>query len=311
MEAGEWMSLTRQGLGQQHKQHHQIYQIQQQLVQKNVSHHGFHGGGVHPASSTGLMDNFEEIGLIPSIVAPGLSTISQPPAIVYRPIRPSDLEVLREIHEALFPIKYEMDFFLNVVHGRGILSWAAIDTSRSDCQGDELVGFVTARVVKVTESEEADLLGYEVFNMERTLIYVLTLGVVKSYRHHGIASALILEVIEYASSLPTCRAVYLHVISYNRSAILFYKKNSFQSLRRLINFYYINGHHYDAYLYIYYVNGGRSPCSALYPFLSNIIDLLSAATTFIRSLLTSVVSRFSRNVDAAVQWTRMEKYLEV
>lgn len=46
-----------------------------------------------------------------------------------------------------------MDFFLNVVHGRGIISWAAVDRSRSDSQCDELIGFVTARVIAASEDD--------------------------------------------------------------------------------------------------------------------------------------------------------------
>lgn len=42
---------------------------------------------------------------------------------------------------------------MNVIHGRGIISWAAVDTSRSDSQCDELIGFVTARVVTASECE--------------------------------------------------------------------------------------------------------------------------------------------------------------
>lgn len=77
------------------------------------------------------------------------------------------------------------------------------------------------------------------------------------------------EVVEYAASIASCRAVYLHVISYNKTAILFYEKNAFHALRKLRNFYYINGQYYDAYLYVFYVNGGRPPCTALYPLYTN------------------------------------------
>lgn len=50
-------------------------------------------------------------------------------------------------------VRYEAEFFNNVVHGRGIISWAAVDTSRSDAQCDELIGFVTARVLAASEGE--------------------------------------------------------------------------------------------------------------------------------------------------------------
>jgi hypothetical protein len=75
------------------------------------------------------------------------------PTIAYRPIQPSDLEVLENIHLALFPIRYEREFFLNVVNGNGIISWGAVDTSRSDDRRDELIGFVTTRIIAAQDSE--------------------------------------------------------------------------------------------------------------------------------------------------------------
>lgn len=208
------------------------------------------------------------------------------PEISYRPIRPSDLDVLRELHEALFPVKYETEFFLNVVHGHGIISWAAVDTSRAGCLHDEIVGFVTTRVVSTAEVDTTGMLGYELANAEKDLVYILTLGVIKSYRNLGIASSLIHRVLDYASTIPTCRAVYLHVISYNVNAISFYKKNSFRCLQKLQNFYYISEHHFDAYLYIYYVNGGRPPCSAL--------DFLISMSSLLRSFFVSMAGRLWR-----------------
>lgn len=77
------------------------------------------------------------------------------------------------------------------------------------------------------------------------------------------ASALLWEVIDYANRISTCRALYLHVIAYNQPAIMFYQKNMFQCMRKLHKFYIIDGQYHDAYLYVYYVNGGRSPCTAM------------------------------------------------
>ncbi|XP_043715398.1 histone acetyltransferase MCC1-like isoform X2 [Telopea speciosissima] len=185
------------------------------------------------------------------------------PDIVYRRIQPSDLEVLEQIHGDLFPIRYESEFFHNVVNGHDIMAWGAVDRSRPGSQKDELIGFVTARIVPARESEIGDMLRYDSSRKEQMLVYILTLGVVEAYRSRGIATSLIQEVIKCASTIPTCRAVYLHVISYNDRAIHFYKKMSFKCVRRLPNFYYIGGQHYDSYLFVYYVNGGRSPCSPL------------------------------------------------
>ncbi|PKI68997.1 hypothetical protein CRG98_010619 [Punica granatum] len=188
---------------------------------------------------------------------------SRHPSISFRPIQPSDLEILERIHGDVFPIRYESEFFQNVVHGRGIVSWAAVDRSRTDGRCDELVGFVTARIVMAKESEIVDLLSYDASKSDQSLVYILTLGVVENYRNLGIATSLVREVIRYASTIPTCRGVYLHVISYNIPAIHLYEKMYFRCVRRLHGFYLINGQHYDSYLFVYYVNGGRSACSLL------------------------------------------------
>ncbi|RZB77716.1 Histone acetyltransferase MCC1 isoform E [Glycine soja] len=212
--------------------------------------------------------------------------------VIVRPIRPSDLDILEHIHGRLFPIRYESTFFHDVVNGRDIVSWGAVDSSRPDGQSDELIGFVTARIVLAKESEVdpihiVDMLGYDSAKSDQTLVYVLTLGVVEAYRSLGVASSLIREVIKYASSIPTCRAVYLHVISYNNPAINLYKKMSFKCVRRLQGFYLINGQHYDSFLFLYYVNGGRSPCSPL--------ELLTAIVSYMRCGFKSVAARLCKN----------------
>ncbi|KAG2701189.1 hypothetical protein I3760_06G033100 [Carya illinoinensis] len=217
----------------------------------------------------------------------GNRKLSHHPTICYRPIRPSDLEILQRIHGDLFPIRYEFDFFQNVVNGREIVSWAAVDRSRPNGQSDDLVGFVTARIVLARESEIVDMLRYDSSKSDQTLVYILTLGVVESYRHCGIASSLIRKVIKYASSIPTCRAVYLHVISYNNPAIHLYEKMSFKCLRRLQGFYLINSQHYDSYLFVYYVNGGSSPCSPL--------ELVTIMVGYIRTGFKTVAAKICKN----------------
>ncbi|CAA6667041.1 unnamed protein product [Spirodela intermedia] len=183
--------------------------------------------------------------------------ITHRPTITYRPMRPTDLQALQQIHAGLFPIRYELEFFLNVVNGHGIVSWAAVDISGCDDRMDRLVGFVTTRLVPAKESEIADSLRYDSSRSEKTLVYILTLGVVEAYRNLRIGSHQV--CVEY-SHLP---GVYLHVIDYNNPAILFYRKMLFKLVRRLPSFYYIQGRHFDSYLFVYYLNGGQSTCSPL------------------------------------------------
>ncbi|MQM19655.1 hypothetical protein Taro_052663, partial [Colocasia esculenta] len=210
-----------------------------------------------------------------------------------RPIQPADLEVLEQIHAALFPIRYELEFFLSVVNHHGIVSWAAVDINRCDGQSDKLVGFVTTRLVPAKESEISDLLRYDSSRMETTLVYILTLGVVEAYRNLGIATSLVQEVLKYASSIPSCRAVYLHVIDYNEPAIHFYRKMLFRLVRRLPRFYYIQRHHYDSYLFVYFVNGGRSPCSPL--------GIVAAVAAYLKGLMSSLASKLWKNDDNKFQ----------
>ncbi|XP_022746242.1 histone acetyltransferase MCC1-like [Durio zibethinus] len=225
--------------------------------------------------------------------------ISHRPTICYRPIQPSDLEILEQIHSDLFPVRYESEFFQNVVNGRDIVSWAAVDRSRPNGKSDEPIGFVTARIVLAKDSEIADLLSYDSTKVDQTLVYILTLGVVEAYRNLGIATALIHEVIKYASSIPVCRAVYLHVISYNNPAIHLYKKMSFKCVRRLQGFYFINGQHYDSYLFVFYLNGGRSPCSPL-EFVTFVVNCMKTG-------LKSVAAKLIKNEDKGV---RLPKHKE-
>jgi ribosomal protein S18 acetylase RimI-like enzyme len=225
---------------------------------------------------------------------------SRHPTIIYRPIRPTDLEILEKLHCDLFPIRYESEFFHNVVNGRNIVSWGVVDRSRHAGQSDELIGFVTARLVLAKDSEVDDLLRFDPSRSDQTLVYILTLGVVDSYRNFGIATSLIQEVIKYAANVRTCRAVYLHVISYNNPAIHLYKKMCFQCVRRLHSFYFINGRHYDSYLFIYYINGGRSPCSPL--------ELATVLVAYMRSGFKTVIGRLWRNGERKVpKWLKCKQ----
>lgn len=57
-------------------------------------------------------------------------------------------------------------------------------------------------------------------------------------RRKGIASHFIQWILEQGKSLD-CRAVYLHVISYNDAAMAMYRKNRFQEMACRQNFYHI------------------------------------------------------------------------
>ncbi|XP_073305967.1 histone acetyltransferase MCC1-like isoform X3 [Primulina huaijiensis] len=154
------------------------------------------------------------------------------------------------------------------------------------CQLLFVLGQICASVNAI-EFKVEDLLSFDTPNSDQTLCVEETV-LERVFSDPGFsASSLIHEVVKFASSISTCRAVYLHVISYNIPAIHLYKKMSFQCLRRLYNFYYINGQHYDSYLFVYYVNGGRSPCSPL--------ELVLLFVSYIKGGFKSIAAKLWKN----------------
>ncbi|CAN8269747.1 unnamed protein product [Cochlearia groenlandica] len=217
--------------------------------------------------------------------------ISLRPSIGYRSINPNDLNRLEQIHREIFPIKYEYEFFKRVVNGVGIISWAAFDRNMPP---DHLIGFVTARFLLAKDTQIDDLIPYDSSTREDTLIYILTLGVVQSYRTHGIAKSLIDKVIKYASGLSLCRGVYLHVIAHNTPAIRLYNRLMFRCVRRLHGFYLIKGQHFDAFLFVYFVNGSRTPCSPL--------EVAMFVVNYVKSGMKWVASKLTKNEEKGLKW---------
>ncbi len=69
-------------------------------------------------------------------------------------------------------------------------------------------------------------------------LYILTVGVLEPLRHRGIGSKLLAAILEQAKER-CCLTVFLHVIDYNTAAITFYRRNCFQEIALLHDFYYI------------------------------------------------------------------------
>eukprot|EP00976_Prorocentrum_cordatum_P071127 1180197-Prorocentrum_minimum.AAC.2 len=100
------------------------------------------------------------------------------------------------------------------------------------------------------------------------------------------------QVIRHATSTPCCRAVYLHVITSNHSAIRFYDRFQFEYVRHMPQFYFIPSDrapqpgqlYYDALLFVLYVNKGRPPFSLLGTF----VQTVQCCTGFLRGVSRSV-----------------------
>eukprot|EP00742_Colponemidia_sp_Colp-10_P009813 GILJ01010736.1.p1 GENE.GILJ01010736.1~~GILJ01010736.1.p1 ORF type:complete len:259 (-),score=23.82 GILJ01010736.1:238-972(-) len=177
----------------------------------------------------------------------------------YRTLQPTDMEEVKALHSEWFPIRYDQSFFDSAASGK-ILSLAATQTIKG---GKEIVvGLITVQIGSELGYEDSNaVLRCSLFELDRQLAYILTLGVIPEYRRKGVASLLLQKCVEMVKrTAPTrCKAVYLHVVAYNSSAISFYERNKFILVRRLEEFYNIKGQRFDAFLYAVYINGGQPP----------------------------------------------------
>ena len=81
------------------------------------------------------------------------------------------------------------------------------------------------------------------------------------------ASLLLDNLLSYLTSAEQnlCKAVYLHVLTTNKTAIQFYERRNFRRHNFLPFYYSIGGTARDGYCYVLYINGGQPPWSLLYP----------------------------------------------
>lgn len=77
----------------------------------------------------------------------------------------------------------------------------------------------------------------------------MTIGIVDECRRLGLGTKLLNEVIKVINlNWFNCEIIYLHVVDYNESAIRFYERNNFRTLKRIKNHYVIFEKDYDALL---------------------------------------------------------------
>ncbi|CAG0925429.1 unnamed protein product [Notodromas monacha] len=81
----------------------------------------------------------------------------------------------------------------------------------------------------IASQEDQDVLAVY-FRPVSTVAYILSLGVVQEYRRVGIASLLLDSLIRQLTTPEAvhCKALFLHVLTSNSSAIRFYENRNFK-----------------------------------------------------------------------------------
>ena len=181
----------------------------------------------------------------------------------FRPLKTSDLDALRELHDELFPIEYSINFFNDAVQGIGLFGGDLYNLAMFDKNSsnpDQLMGFILAQVFEDNIHYNDASLFNSLFGIPHKVCYILTLGFRPEYRRSGLGTVLIKKLLNYLLySEKDCGILYLHVITTNVPALKFYQNNDFIKIKEIADFYCIDNINYDAHVYGYYINGYKPP----------------------------------------------------
>ncbi|ROL27996.1 N-alpha-acetyltransferase 60 [Anabarilius grahami] len=172
-----------------------------------------------------------------------------------------DIERIKVLCGEWFPIEYPDSWYHDITSNKKFFSLAA--TYRGG-----IVGMIVAEIKSRTKvhKEDGDILASS-FPVDTQVAYILSLGVMKEFRKHGVGSLLLDSLKEHISTTAQdhCKAIYLHVLTTNNTAIHFYENRDFKQHHYLPYYYSIRGVLKDGFTYVLYINGSAlaslSPCS--------------------------------------------------
>ncbi|XP_041605297.1 N-alpha-acetyltransferase 60 isoform X1 [Vulpes lagopus] len=174
-----------------------------------------------------------------------------------------DIDTVKHLCGDWFPIEYPDSWYRDITSNKKFFSLAA--TYRG-----AIVGMIVAEIKSRTKihKEDGDILA-STFSVDTQVAYILSLGVVKEFRKHGIGSLLLESLKDHISTTAQdhCKAIYLHVLTTNNTAINFYENRDFKQHHYLPYYYSIRGVLKDGFTYVLYINGGHPPWTILYPLL--------------------------------------------
>ncbi|XP_067859273.1 N-alpha-acetyltransferase 60 isoform X2 [Heptranchias perlo] len=162
-----------------------------------------------------------------------------------------DIDTVKQLCGDWFPIEYPDSWYRDITSNKKFFSLAA--TYKGG-----IVGMIVAEIK--SRAKDGDILATS-FPIETQVAYILSLGVVKEFRKHGIGSLLLESLKDHISTTAQdhCKAIYLHVLTTNSTAIHFYENRDFKQHHYLPYYYSIRGVLKDGFTYVLYINGGHPP----------------------------------------------------
>ncbi|XP_029432597.1 N-alpha-acetyltransferase 60 [Rhinatrema bivittatum] len=166
-----------------------------------------------------------------------------------------DIDTVKQLCGDWFPIEYPDSWYRDITSNKKFFSLAAT-------YNGTIVGMIVAEIKGRTKvhKEDGDILASS-FPVDTQVAYILSLGVVKEFRKHGIGSLLLESLKDHISTTAQdhCKAIYLHVLTTNNTAINFYENRDFRQHHYLPYYYSIRGVLKDGFTYVLYINGGHPP----------------------------------------------------
>jgi ribosomal protein S18 acetylase RimI-like enzyme len=224
----------------------------------------------------------------PPGVLPVSSSSSSSPKIIFRSIQPSDRQTIQQLHEQWFPVKYQTEFYDDLVHGKLYPNGEDLYTNLAvvvpedgpavgQIQTDKIIACIVATMIPAHRINRTsrELILPDSFqprtqgpppisssaassSVEASACYIMTLGTVPEFRHFRLATTLVQKCIQdLVVTNPTCGALYLHVITSNPAAIAFYEQDTlrFYRVKEIPNYYAIDDRFHNCYLYAKYFHG--------------------------------------------------------
>lgn len=182
---------------------------------------------------------------------------------------PTDLDEVRALCQEWFPIEYPITWYEEITSSQRFFALAAV-------YNQVIVGLIVAEIkpYRILNAEDSGILA-KAFVKTSEVGYILSLGVSKQYRRNGIATLLLDSLINQLTTVERkkVKAIFLHVLTTNSAAILFYEHRKFELHKFLPYYYSINGRCKDGFTYVLYVNGGHPPWG-IYDYIKYICSVL-------------------------------------
>ena len=148
--------------------------------------------------------------------------------ISFGEVNPKNVEQLRKLNLAVFPVRYN-DKFYNDLSSNPVQLYTHLGYF-----SDILVGAICSRVEQQQEGHPFK-------------VYIMTIGVLAPYRRLGIGKQLLRQTLQACSMQPDCDEIYLHVQVGNEEAVKFYRGFGFE-VGDVVKDYYTRLDVNDAYI---------------------------------------------------------------